>query len=85
MSWIRGIPGVSDSLTTGHHILLCHYFDVVLPLEDMLLFVKVDQSLVKRLIEQLEMLLAFLNIAVFPEPVLSSAYVVQHIRDSVVA
>ena len=47
---------MSDSLIIGHHILLCQYFDVVLLLEYMLLFVEVDQSSVQRLVEQLEIL-----------------------------
>ena len=48
-------------------------------------FVEVDQHLVQRLIEQLEILLASLEVAVFPEPNLSNADVVQRILDSVVA
>ena len=46
------------------------------------LFVEVDQFLVPRLIEQLEILQASLDIAVFPETSLSSADAVQRILDS---
>ena len=59
----------------------CHYSDVV---EVLLLFVEVVQFLVQWLIEQLEILQTSLNIAVFPEPILSTA-VVQRILDFVVA
>ena len=49
------------------------------------LFVEVDQFLVHQPIEQLEILETFLSLAGFPEPILSSADVVQHILDVVVA
>ena len=48
-------------------------------------FVEVDQHLVQRLIEQLVILLASLDVAVFLEPNLSNADVVHLILDSVVA
>ena len=83
MSWIRGIPGLSDS-SMMEQLLLCHHCGVVLIVEFMLLDVEVDQFLVQRLIEQLE-ILQTLDIAVFPAPILSSADVVQRILDSVVA
>ena len=47
--------------------------DVALLVEILLLIVEFDQSLVQRLIEQLEILRASPDIAVFPEPILSSA------------
>ena len=65
--------------------MLCHYCDVVLLGEVLLLFVEVYQFLVQRLIEQFEILQTSLDIVVFPEPILSSADVVQRILDSVVA
>ena len=48
-------------------------------------FVEVDQFLVQRLIEQLQILQTSLGIAVFPKPILSSADVVQHLLGFVVA
>ena len=48
-------------------------------------FVEVDQFLVQQPIEQFEILQTLLDIAVFPEPILSSADVVQHIIDVVLA
>ena len=47
--------------------------DVPLLVEILLLIVEFDQFLVQRLIEQLEILRASPDIAVFPEPILSSA------------
>ena len=86
MSWIRGIPCVSGFLKTEPSISLGHCCDVVLLVEDLLLFVEVVQfPVVQRLIEQLEILQASLVIAVFPEPMLSGADVAQHIIDFVVA
>ena len=85
MSWIRGIPDLSESLVIDHQFSLCHCCGVVLLVEVLLLFVEVDQFLVQRLIEQLEILRTFVDIAVFPEQVLSSADVVQRIVDFVVA
>ena len=41
--------------------------------------------LVQQSIELIEILEAFLDIAVFPEPILSSADVVQHMLDVIVA
>ena len=64
--------------------LLCHHCDVVHIVEVLLPSVEVDQLLVQRSIEQLE-IQASLDIAVFPEPILSSADVVQRILDFVVA
>ena len=52
MSWIRGIQDVSDSFRNLQN-LLCYLCDVVLLVEDLLLFVKVDQFLVQRLTQQL--------------------------------
>ena len=48
------------------------------------LCVEVDQCVVQQPIEQFEILETFLEIAVFPEPILSNADVVQHILDFVV-
>ena len=50
-------------------------------MRDLPLFVEVDQFLVQQPIEQFEILQTFRDIAVFPEPILSSADVVQHILD----
>ena len=85
MSWVHGVSGLSESLTMEHLFSLFHYRDVVLPVQDLLFFVEVDQFLVHRLIEQLEILVTSLDIVVFPEPILSSAGVVQRVLDSVVA
>ena len=85
MSWTRGIPGLSDPFMTEPHILLCHYFDIVLLVEVLLLSVVVDKFLAHRLIQQLEILQTSLDNAVFPEPILPSADVVQRIPDFVVA
>ena len=65
MSWIRGIPGLSDSLIMEHQMLLSHYYDVVLLVEVQLFCVEVDQFPVQRLIEQLEVLRIFFEFAVF--------------------
>ena len=81
---IRGMPSLSDSLITEHQVCLCHYLDVALLVEVLLLFVEVDHVLVQ-LIQRLEILQTSLDIAVFPEPVLSNADVVHHILDSLVA
>ena len=64
---------------------ICHYFDVVLLVEVLLLSVDVNQFLVHRLTEQLDILQTFLDIVVFPEPILSSADVAQRVLDFVVA
>ena len=85
MSWIRGIPSLSDSLLIETQSVPCHFCDVVLLVVVLLLFVKVEQFLVQRLIAQLEILQTSIDMFVFPEPVLSSADVVQHILDFVVA
>ena len=58
---------------------------IVIFVEVDLLFVEVDQCLVQRLIEQLEIFQTSLDITVFPEPTLSSADVLQHTLDFVVA
>ena len=76
---------MSDSLILEHQFLLCHNFDVVLLGEVLLLFVGVIQFLVQQPIEQFEIIQESLDIAVFPEPVLSKAHVVQHILGSVLA
>ena len=65
--------------------MLCHHRDVVLLVEVLLLFVEVDQFPVQWLVEQHEILQTSIDIAAFPEPVLSSADLGQHILDSVVA
>ena len=65
MSWIRGTPRLSYSFITEHQFSLCHYCDVVLLVEVLLVFVEVDQFLVQRLIEQLEILRTSLDIVVF--------------------
>ena len=72
-----------DSSIIQHRILLCHLFDVLL-VEGLLFFVKVIQFLVQWLVEQLEILQTSLDVAVFPESMLSSADVVQRILDFVV-
>ena len=66
-------------------MLLCQNCDVVLHEANFLLFVEVDQCLVQRLIEQFDILETFLDVVVFPEPILSNADVVQRIHDFVVA
>ena len=71
-------------LTIDTQILLFHC-DVVLLAGVLPLFVEVDQLLVQHPIEQFEILQTSLDILVFPEPILSSADVVQHILDFVVA
>ena len=76
---------MSESLIIEHQLLLCHYCDVVLPVKVLLLFVEVDQFLVQWLNEQLNILRTSVDIAVFPEPILSSADGVQHFLDFVVA
>ena len=86
----RMISDVLDSWDSGfvrflimeHQMLLSHYCDVVLPVKVLLVCVEVDQFRVQRLIEQLEVLQTFLE---FPEPILSSACLFQHILDFVVA
>ena len=65
-------------------ILHCHDCGVVILVRVHLFLVEVAQFLFQQPIEQFENLLTFLDIAVFPEPILSSADVVQHILDSVV-
>ena len=84
MSWIRGTPDLSDSLIIEPQIVLC-YCCVLVFLEVLLLFLKIDQLLVQWLIEQLEILQTSLNVAAFPEPILSTADVVLRILDFVVA
>ena len=66
-------------------MLLCHYCDVVLLVEILLLSVEIDQFLVQRLIQQLEILQTSLDMAMLPEPILSGADVVQRILDVVFA
>ena len=56
-----------------HQILLWRYFAVVLLAEFLLLFVEVVQFLVQWPNGQVEILQTFLDIAVSPEPILSSA------------
>ena len=74
-----------DSSVIDLHKLLFHYFDVVLLVRVLPLFVEVDQFLVQQPIGQFEILQTFLDIAVFRERILSSADVVQHIIDFVAA
>ena len=85
MSWINEIPVLPGSLIIEPQFFLFHYLDVVLLVGVLPLFVEVDQFLVHQPIEQLEILEIFLSLAGFPEPILSSADVVQHILDVVVA
>ena len=59
------------------HILLFHYSEAVLLARVLPLFDEVEQFLVQPLIEQLEI--------AFPEPILSSADVVQRIIDFIYA
>ena len=54
-------------------LVVCHYCGFVLFFEVLLLFVEVDEFLVQRLIERLEILRTSHDIAVIPEPILSSA------------
>ena len=67
------------------NICACHCCDVVLLVVVLLLFVEVEQFLVQRLSEQLKILQTSHDMFVFPEPVLSSTDVVQHILDLVAA
>ena len=80
-----GFQEVSDSFITEHQVLHQNDFAVSLLVEVLLLSVEVVQFLVPWLNEQLEMLQTFLVISVSPEPILSSAAVVQRIFDLVVA
>ena len=80
MSWIYGTPGLSESFIIEPQMFLFRHFNVVLLERVRLLFVEVDQP-----IEQFEILQTFLDVAVLPEPVLSSVDVVQHVLDFVVA
>ena len=68
-SWIYEIPSLSDFSIIEFHILLCHNCDVVLLVEVLLVFSELDQCLVWRLVDQLEILQTSLGIAVFPDPV----------------
>ena len=65
--------------------MLFHYFDVVPLVRVLPLLVEVDQFLVQQPIEQVDILQTFFDVAVFPEPILSSADVVQPILDFVLA
>ena len=65
--------------------MLFQYFDVVPLVRVLPLFVEVDQFLVQQPIEQFDILQTFFDVAVFPEPILSSADVVPHILDFVLA
>ena len=76
---------MSNSLIKESRILLCHCVGVVFLVEVLLPFVEVDQFLVQRLIEQLKVLQTSLDIAVFPEPIVSSADVTQRSLDFVAA
>ena len=81
-SWPSDVLDSSDSRfvnspITKPRIMLCHCCRVVLLITILLLFVAVDQFLVQRLIERLEILQTSLDIAVFPEPILPGADVVQ--------
>ena len=51
--------------------------------EILLFFVEVSQCLLQQPTEQSDIFHTFLDIAVFPEPILSSGDVVQHILDFV--
>ena len=77
------LVSLSDSFLKKPQSLLCHYFDVAFLVKILLLCVQVVQFLVQWLNEQLEILRKSLGIAVFPEPTLSRADVVQHILDFV--
>ena len=66
-------------------ILFSHYFDVVLLVRVLPLFVELGEILVQQPIGQFEILPSFLDIAVSPEAILSSADVIKHILDLVVA
>ena len=73
-----------DSWTIEPQFLPFHYYDVVLLVIVLPLFVEVAQFLVQQPNKQLEILQAFLDIVEFPEPVLSSADLAQRILDLVV-
>ena len=73
---------MSDSSITEHQFSICRYCDVVFLVEILILFVEVDE-LSSGLTEQLEIILTSLDIAVFPEPILSNADVVQRVVDFV--
>ena len=83
MSWIYGLQICPGPQKMEHHILLCHFCDVALLVEVRLLFVKVAHLLVQQPIEQFDH--QFLVVALFHEPILSSAGVVQSIIDRDVA
>ena len=78
------IPRLPCSSVIEPRILLFHYFDVVLVVRLLPLFVKVDKFLVQQPIQQFEILQTFLGVSVF-EPILSSADVAQQILHFVVA
>ena len=65
--------------------MLCHCCVVVLLVEIHHLFVQVDQLLVLQPFGQFEILRTSLEIAVFSEPILSCADIVQHTLDCVAA
>ena len=66
-------------------ILLFHDLGTFLLVRVFHLLVKVEKFLVQQPIQQFEILQTSLDIAVFLEPIFSSADVVQHILDFVVA
>ena len=74
--------GTADAFTC---IISLRNFDVVLLAGVLPLFAEVDHFLVQQLVEQFDMLQTSPEIALFPEPILSNAYVVQRILDVAVA
>ena len=85
MSWIHKSPGLSDSRIIEHLFALCHCCEVVLLVEAPLLFFR-NRSIsgpagdsAARILE------TSIDIAVFPEPILSSADVDQRSLHVVVA
>ena len=76
---------MSDSSIIEHQMLLCHQCEVVLVEEVLLLFVEVDPCLVRQPVGHPEILQTSLEIAVLPQPILSSADEDQRILDFVVS
>ena len=79
MSWTCRAPGPSDSWITEPHILLCRTYRKSSP------SLRRSRSISGTAADWTSRYQTFLDIAVFPEPVLSSADVVQGILDFVVA
>ena len=78
MYWNRETLGLSDSCMIEPQ-KICHHVDVVRLVVVLALSVEVDQFPMQQPIEQFEILQTSLDIAVFPEPILSSADVVPRV------